>query len=252
LHAIPAGARKFGADGLAQIFNTLKDWRERGYQLLAPPLALVGYDAAADGDDHDALVLNSREEHQHGEKWDPDFSVLTAYRVLLAHRMAKGLEFPDKLAQLLKLHRLLSGWRRKGRVAGHVFTVETNGVGHAMASALRSRIGHAHVLGYTTVGNASANSADEQKLVMPRLAGLDHLRVLAETHVLKVARGAPGAEELTKEMSTFVWRRPGRPEALQGQHDDLVMGLAGTTWCGSRHIPPLLKAVRYRPSGRTH
>jgi hypothetical protein len=239
-------------DGLNQIFNRASDWRDRGYQLRSPPLILAGYDAAGDGDDHDALVVSAREEHQHGDPWDPDFAVLMLFRILLAHRMPQGLEFPDKLAQLLRLHRTLLKWRSKGRAARHVFTVETNGVGHAMASALRARIGEGFVIPYTTVGNVSADPADSAKITMPRLAGLDHMRVLAETHVLKIAKGAEGGPALVQEMGAFVWARPGRPEALPGQKDDLIMALAGLTWIGSKLIPPLLKAKKFRPSGAVH
>lgn len=229
-------------------FNRIVDWKERGYYLRTPPLVLCGYDPAGDGRDRDALIMVAREEHQKGEPHDPDFSVMMLFRTLMAHEMSPDLEFPDKLAMLLRLHRQLRQWQRVGRAHNHVFTVETNGVGYAMGSALRSNIGN-NVVCYTTVGNASNDPYTDKKLAMPRLAALDHLRVLAETHSLKLAKDAPGRELLTRQMASFVWRRAGRPEAIEGQHDDLVLALAGACWIGSKVIPPILKQVVVRPTG---
>lgn len=227
------------------MFNRTMDWKQRGYHLRQPPLILACYDPSGDGDDRDALVLLAREEHQKGEPHDPDFSVMMLFRALMAHEMARDLEFPDKLAMLLKLHRQLLGWTRSGRAAKHVFCVETNGVGYAMHSALRTHIGN-HVIGYTTVGTTNDNTFTEKKVSMPRLASLDHLRVLAETHALKLAKDAPGREILIRQMSSFVWRGAGRPEAMLGQHDDIVMALAGGCWIGSKVLPPVLKQKKFR------
>jgi hypothetical protein len=229
-------------------FNTTSEWRSKGYHLRTAPLVLVAYDPAGDGDDRDALVMISREELQRGETWDPDFAVMMLFRVLMAHRMRPDLEFPDKEAMLLKLHRQLVGWKRVGRASDHVFCVETNGVGYAMASSLRSNIRH-NVIGYTTVGSTSDKPFAEKKVSMPRLAALDNLRVLAETHQLKVAKDAPGRKHVIEEMSSFVWRAPGRPEAMEGQRDDIVMAMAGACWMGTRIIPPLLKQTRVSTKG---
>lgn len=230
-------------------FNTIKDWRDLGFHMRQPPMMLACYDPAGDGTDRDALVLLAREEHQKGEPHDPDFGVVMMFRVLMAHRLSPDLEFPDKLAQLLRLHRELAGWQGAGKAHQHVFCVETNGVGYAMGSSLRSKLGN-RVLTYTTVGNSRDDPYTDKKLSMPRLASLDNLRVLAETHSLKLARDAPGRELLVREMSSFVWRRPGRPEALEGQHDDLVMALAGGCWMGTRVLPPILRAKVYNAAGR--
>jgi len=224
-----------------QAFNTNKDWQKRGFHMRTPPLILVGYDSSGDGDDRDALVMNSREEHQRGEPHDPDFAVLTKYRLLMFHQMETHLEFPDKLAMLLNLHRQLNAWQAVGRCSQHIFCVETNGVGWSMASSLRSKTG-LQVAGYTTVGNLSEDRYREKKLSMPRLTALDYMRVLMETHCLKVAPGAPGAAAFANEVSSFVWAGKGRPEAIQGQRDDLVMAACGTCWIGGKVIPPLLKA----------
>lgn len=228
-------------------FNTGADWKARGFRLQTPPLMLACYDPAGDGADRDALLLLSREEHQKGEPHDPDFAAQTLYRVLMVHQMAAEMEFPDKLAMILRLHRQLRRWTNKGRCHGHVFCVETNGVGYAMGSALRSAVGNA-VVAYHTTGKASSDVPfAEKRPSMPRLPALDNLRVLAETHCLKIARDAPGREILVREMEAFVWRRAGRPEAMDGQRDDTVMALAGGCWVGSKIIPPILKAKRYSP-----
>lgn len=232
-------------------FNTLRDWRDRGYSLRRPPLILPAYDPAGGGRDRDALVIVAREEHQRGEPHDPDFAILTAFRVLLAQNMPPSLEFPDKVAQLLRLHLTLKGWKNRGLAFGHVFCVEGNGVGYGMASTLRQRIS-GNVVTYTTVGGKDDKAAGNSGIVMPRLAGLDLLRVLVETHVLKVQRDAPGAKDLERQMNSFVWRGVGRPEAMEGQHDDLVMALAGSAWIGSKVIPPTIKAKSYSSKGRVN
>lgn len=229
-------------------FNRVTDWKARGYHLRTPPTILAAYDPAGDGSDRDALALVAREEHQKGEPHDPDFAVMMLFRILMAHRMRPDLEFPDKLAMILKLHRQLNRWRGMGRSGKHFFCVETNGVGYAMASSLRSAIGN-HVIGYTTVSNASDKPFVEKRISMPRLASLDNLRVLAETHSLKLARDAPGKEHVEQEMGAFVWRRPGRPEAIEGQHDDIVMALAGACWIGTKILPPVLKQRKVNRHG---
>ena len=229
--------------------NSTEDWKSRGFYMRTPPLILVSYDPAGDGDDKDALVMTSREEHQSGEAWDPDFAVATIYRVLLVHRMRPDLEFPDKLSMLLRLNQQLNSWVNVGRAAAVRFVVESNGVGYAMASSLRDKISNG-VIPYTTVGSTTDKPYKEGKVSMPRLAALDHLRVLMETFCLKIDRQAPGKEILTSELASVVWRRPGRPEALDGQHDDAVMALTGACWIGSKVIPPILKQVIITPKGK--
>lgn len=231
-------------------FNTGADWKSRGFNMRIPPLVLVAYDPAGDGRDRDAVVMISREEHQQGEAWDPDFAVQVVFRILMVHQMGRDLEFPDKLAMLLKLHRELARWGRMGRCKKHVFCVETNGVGYAMGSSLRSTIGN-NVVNYKTVGTASTDKPfTDNRIAMPRLAGLDNLRVLAETHCLKVSKSAPGKEIFEREMGSFVWARPGRPEAIQGQTDDCIMAAAGACWIGTKVLPLFLKQMKYTPVGR--
>lgn len=233
-------------------FNTSADWKSRGFRMRSPPLILVSYDPAGGGADRDAVVMQAREEHQQGETWDPDFAVQVMFRVLMVHQMSNTFEFPDKMAMLLRLHRELGRWTRMGRCKKHVFCIETNGVGYAMGSSLRSAIGN-HVLTYHTVGTASTDQPFiDKRISMPRLAALDNLRVLAETHCLKIARDAPGKKILEQEMSSFVWRRPGRPEALEGQTDDTVMATAGGCWMGTRILPTFLKQTRFSAARGMH
>lgn len=225
-------------------FNNTTDWRERGFYLRTPPVTIASYDPAGSGNDRDAIVLTSREEHQKGEPHDPDFAVALKFRVLGSMYLPPEFEFPDKIARLLSLHRNLTRWQTAGKTFSHFFTVETNGVGWALASELRSKIGP-QVISYTTVGSTSEKPYSGGSVSMPRLAALDHLRVLLETGHLKQARDAVGKKELAAELSAFVWRRPGRPEAMEGQKDDRIMALTGGVWIGTKIIHPVLKARTY-------
>ena len=208
----------------------------------------MNYDPAGDGDDKDALIVVTREEHQRGEVYDPDFAVEMKFRVLMCERMKPTYEFPDKLAHILALHRKLQQWQMSGRIYTHVMGVESNGVGWGLASAMREKLGDV-VIPYTTIGSSTEKPFAGAKVSMPRLAALDHLRIMMETHHLKLIPDAPGAKDLIQEMNSFVWRRPGRPEAMQGQKDDLVMALCGAVWIGSKLIGPVLRAKTVRRGG---
>lgn len=225
-------------------FNNTEDWRERGFYLRTPPVVIVAYDPAGAGDDRDATVLINREEHQKGEPHDPDFAVAIKFRMMGAVRMPPEFEFPDKLARLMKLNDQLTQATNAGRYFSHFFTIETNGVGWALASALRAKIGP-RVIGYATVGAKNDKPYTGGAISMPRLTGLDHTRVLLETGHLKMSPNAVGSKIMAQEMASFVWRSPGRPEAMEGQHDDLVMALTGGCWIGSKIIQPVLKAKTY-------
>ena len=69
---------------------------------------------------------------------------------------AEDADAPDKQARLIKLNRSLNKWQNQGRTQAHFFGVETNGVGYAMASSLKSKIS-APVIGYSTVGSISSD-----------------------------------------------------------------------------------------------
>lgn len=228
-----------------EVFNSEADWHDKGYAMRCPPLMIVCYDPAGDGDDRDALVTVSREEWQRGEPTDINFAVQMKFRVLMCQRMPQDFEFPDKMARLLAMHRKLVNWQAMGRITKHLIAVETNGVGWGLASDLRDKLGNV-VIPYTTIGSQTASPFSGKKISMPRLAALDHLRILMETHHLKLIPDAPGAKMLIDEMNSFVWRRPGRPEAMQGQKDDLVMALCGATWVGSKVVGPILRAEKLR------
>ena len=230
-------------DTKVEIFNSEADWKDRGFSLRTPPFIIVSFDPAGDGDDRDAMIVQSREEHQRGEPHDPDFAVEMKFRVMLAERLPVDYEYPDKLARILAIHKQLVRWQVSGRISGHVICIESNGVGWGLASDLRTKIGQ-FVVSYTTVGSSMDKPYGGGKVSMPRLAALDWMRIMMETHHLKLVPDAPGHKQLASELNSFVWRRPGRPEAMQGQKDDLVMALCGGLWVGSKIIGPLLKAAR--------
>lgn len=232
---------------MTEVFNNVAELRSRGYALREPPFNIVAYDPAGDGKDRDSFVLLSREEWRRGELWDPDLSVEFIFRVILAHRMPIDLELPDKIAQLLALSRQLTRWRAQGKSSGHAYTVETNGVGYGIQGALAEKLS-VPVIGYTTVGKLTQEPVTEKRIAMPRLAALDLVRLYMEMHRLKTVRGGPGIDLLIQELNSFVWRRAGRPEAMAGEHDDLVLALAGGLWIGTKVIPPLTKQQKF-PAG---
>jgi len=226
-------------------FNNADDLKERGFQLLTPPVTIVSVDPSGDGDDKDGVVAVSREEHQRGMAHDPDFAVEFVFRILLAHELPLDYEFPDKLASLLNLDKRLQRWTSQKRQSAHFFAFETNGVGYGYASSF-ARKSSTRVIPYATVGRVSNTSKPpgNAKVAMPRLDALDNTRILIETGYLKAATGAPGLDVLQKQMQAFVWRGKNRPEAMAGQNDDLVLALTGALWVGSKVIPPMLKQVK--------
>lgn len=227
-----------------KVFNNASDLKERGFQLLTPPVTIVAVDPSGDGDDRDGVVAVAREEHQRGMAHDPDFAVEFVYRIMLAHQLPQEYEFPDKLASLLALDKKLQGWTGQRRQTAHFFTFETNGVGYGYASSF-SRKSPTKVIPYATVSrvNNAGAAPGRAKIAMPRLEALDNTRVLIETGYVKGATGAPGLDILQKQMQAFVWRGKNRPEAMAGQRDDLVLALTGALWIGSQIIPPVLKQV---------
>lgn len=225
-------------------FNNTEDWRERGFHLRMPPVVIAAYDPAGSGSDRDALVLLNREEHQKGEPHDPDFAVAIKFRVLGVSELPPEFEFPDKLARLMALHRQLNVWQRRNRSYSHFFSIESNGVGWGLASALKRAIGP-QVISYTTIGATGEKPYSGGSISMPRLTALDFTRTMLETGHLKMAPNAPGVKILQQQMAGFVWRRPGRPEAMEGQKDDAVMALTGGLWIGSKIISPVLKAKKF-------
>jgi hypothetical protein len=236
---------------MAYVFNNTEDWRTKGFYLRTPPVVIAAYDPAGSGSDRDAVVLLNREEHQKGEPHDPDFAVAMKFRVLGTTAFPPEFEFPDKLARMMALNRQLIRWQEAGKCYTFFYAIETNGVGWAMASALRSKLGP-RVISYTTSGSAKEKPYEGGAISMPRLAALDHTRVLLETGHLKMAPNCHGGKELAQEIAGFVWRRPGRPEAMEGQHDDRVMALAGGCWVGTKIVQPVLKAKTYHiPSRRS-
>lgn len=227
---------------------TAEELRSRGFAMIDPPVSVLSYDPAGDGADHDGIVIVSREEHRRGELYDPDMAVEVVYRLLMAKYLPRELEFQDKAATILSLHRSMASWTNKGKMAGHVVLVETNGIGWSMHSFLKGKIGR-RVRGYTTVANVSAKPFQESGMSMPRLAALDNLRMLIDLQRFKSAKNAPGADLLVRELNSFVWKGPKRPEAIDGQHDDLVLPTAAACWFGTKTIPMITKSQRVTPQG---
>jgi hypothetical protein len=232
-------------------FNNADELRERGFVMRDPPVNILAYDPAGDGRDNDALLIVSREEHRRGELWDPDLAVEFIFRILAAHRMPPGLEFPDKLARILRLNSFMAKWTHHKRAHGHIICVEANGVGWGMASSLKSKV-NVPVIPYVTVARADEKTYVEGKVSMPRLAALDHLRIQLELHRVKAAKDAQGIKDLGQELNSFVWVRKGRPEAIAGQTDDLVMALAGAVWIGTKLLPPVTKQQKIGNRTPTH
>lgn len=229
-------------------FMTQDELRDRGFRMVDPPLALMGYDPSGDGADRDAVTIVSREEWRRGELYDPDLAVEFVYRILYASYLPTDWEFSDRAAKLLALHKAMIQWRNSGKMAGHFIFIETNGVGHSMASFLREKMPQ-YIRPYSTVATLTDEMFVKQRLSMPRLAALDHLRMQFDLHRIKAVRDAPGVEDLFNEMNSFVWTRPKRAEAMPGQRDDLIMSLTGPVWFGSKVVPPLTKQMKVEPSG---
>lgn len=225
---------------------TRQELRQRGFIMRDPPLAMLIYDPSGAGEDHDGVVILSREEHRRGELYDPDLAVEMIYRVMYCQYMPRDLEFQDKATKILSLYRSLLNWMYKGRIAEIAVLVETNGVGWPMQSFLKDKIGH-RLRGFTTTATVIGRPSGEAHLnsmwAMPRLAALDNLKMQMDLQRLKAEPKAPGVKDLINEFSSFVWAAPNRPEAIEGQHDDLIMPLAAGCWFGSKVIPPITKSI---------
>lgn len=228
----------------APALNTAQQLKEDGFRLVTRPIAIASFDPAGEGSDHAALTIQQREEWQLGEPDEPRFAVTMISRLLWAERMPPGQELPENVARLIRLARVFQkdpfflNWR---------LVVETNGIGVNYAQLLRRRLPMAHVIGYTTVGQALGDkAAGANGWVMPRQAGLDNFRAGLETQVIKISRKMVGKELLARELRTMVWKGR-RPEAQQGANDDLVMSAVGGYWAATRILP---STVRTLPAGR--
>ncbi len=227
---------------------THDEMKERGFRMRDPGLILCAYDPAGDGDDRDAVVMVQREEWRRGELHDPDLAMEYFWRVLYAEYMDQNYRFSQKIARLLSLHRAMLKWRNQGKSAGHVFLIESNGVGYAAANVMDEKVSDV-VRSYTTVAAKTDHSYQGGSLSMPRMAAMDHTRMLLDLERVKMIPKAPGSKELGQELNAIVWKGPNRPEALDGQHDDMFMAMTACCWFGAKAIPPLTKAVVVTPVG---
>ena len=212
-----------------------------------PPFAIVAFDPAGDGEDENAVALYLREEFERGERHEMGFEHQMIMRLHLIETLRQDLEFPEVLASMLRLYRWLYNMKLQGRIYNFVIVVETNGVGHGYYHSLRNAIG-GRVYGQYTVGGDHEKPINEEKLVMPRMAGLDHFRYCIETHTIKIARDpasgqlAQGADKFRTQMNSFVWKGPKRPQAMEGQKDDLIMAGAIGNWFGTKVLPTVVTA----------
>ena len=225
---------------MANPLNTVKQLHEQGYRLVAPPVAIVTLDPSGAGEDFNALTWIDREEWQRGEVTDKLFSVQRLYRLQVAQRLPQSAEFGDLVAQMLRINLFLKKRRNKKLLHSIITVVETNGVGWGIFNQVKKKIGDG-VIGIITVTGTNSRAFSGGRMSMPRLPGLDHLRVLLETHLLKMHPKTPGAKEIESEFRSFVWKRAGRPEALDGQKDDLLMSLAIGCWVGEKVVPATVR-----------
>lgn len=214
---------------------------EEGWALRTAPSIVVMLDPSGEGDDRTGLVALERHELELGERHDPDFQVEHVFLLTRAERLERDMEFPDVIATLLAFHRYFISEKGKKRINRHWFGIEANGVGWPFASQLRQMIGSDHVLAITTTGAANDLPWSEGGWVMPRMAGLDLLRMMTQLQRFQIKKGAVGKDLIIREMQSFAYKGK-RPEAMEGAHDDLVMAAAGALWLGCRIIPPLVKA----------
>lgn len=229
----------------AEILHTIPQLRELGFYMHDAPVGILCYDPAGSGNDRDAMVLLQREEWRRGELNDPDLAVETIYRMMYCEEMDPTFEAPDKIARALTVLRQMRVWQAKRRLAEVYMTVERNGVGYAMADHLKRQT-KTQIIGYNTVGVMTDKKFQNKQMSMPRLAALDLMRVCLETHRLKMEKRAIGANIIASQINSFVWKRPGRPEAIEGMRDDVIMAICGGIWFGTHAIPMITK---HQPGG---
>ncbi len=229
----------------AETLHTIPQLREQGFFMRDPPVGILCYDPAGAGDDRDAMVMMQREEWRRGELEDPDLAVEIVFRILMAEEMDPTFEAPDKVSRALFVLRKMAMWRQQNRFSEIAMTVETNGVGYALAGHIQRKT-NLTVFGYNTVGVVTDRKYQSKRLSMPRLAALDLMRVNLETHRLKMAKQAPGGAIISRQINSFVWKSPGRPEAIEGTRDDIIMAICGGVWFGT-HLIPLI--TQHKPGG---
>lgn len=221
--------------------NTRDQLHADGFRLLARPYAALTLDPRGEGDDKAALSVMQREEWQRGEPDDRRFATVTMCRILRTEYLPQDNDIPDNVARLLPL---ITTVRNAGYWAGWKLVVESNGIGGGYLHLLRRRLA-GHVVKLTTV-NTTIDDAPHGKSgwVMPRQAGLDHLRAAMEMQTVKLDTAGQhvGLAELAKEFKSFIWKGK-RPEAQEGAHDDMIMSLALGHWFLTRILPSAVKPI---------
>lgn len=212
-----------------------------GFRLRRAPTVLFSLDPSGEGDDRTGLSIIERHELELGEPDEPKFAVEHAFMIRHVERLPRDMEFPDVMALLLAYHKGML--KRPKAVQRHWFAIEVNGVGWPFYSQLHNLCGPGFVIPVVTTGSADDRPYGEEdnRPRMPRMAGLDLFRVMLQLQRIMIVPGAKGADELVREMRSFVFNGR-RPEAAEGEHDDLIFSSVLGVWVGARIIPPTARA----------
>lgn len=207
-----------------------------GFRQRSAPVAVLAMDPAGDGKDRTALTLTEREAWVRGEPYDPDVRLI--YRLVwrIGTLFPVNAEFPFVNASVYSAMNRLRTAVSVGNLSEAVLAVECNGVGWGYASDLRTKLPKGSVMPITTTGGNYDHAMERRGYTMPRKPAADNFRVLMETGRWITAPEAPMADALKSEMDSFIWRN-GKPQAAEGQHDDLVMSSIIGSWVASKLIP---------------
>jgi hypothetical protein len=229
---------------------TLKELRAAGFQEKGPTTEILAFDPAGAGADSPGLVWVTRRTFILGDyPYEPDSSAQPIMRIRAAVAMVPDSSYAEQEARCLTWHRRMMAAQRADQVEQHAVCIETNGVGFALGDQLKRKIGK-FCLPYTTVA-AADKTFKGGKVLMPRGPALGLLRAHMVMHRLKASDDAIGMEDLGRQLDSFLRseKKNGKPEAMAGEHDDLVLPLAACCWMSNRILPlrlPTDPAAGYR------
>ncbi len=120
---------------------------------------------------------------------------------------------------------------------------DLTGIGGSILKLLRRSDIHGWIVPVTiTIGRMVARDADGMHMV-PKQDLVGCLQLLLQGRRLKVAKGLPDADLLSREMQNFRMKSvplTGNDPMIawrEGQHDDLVQAVASACWWAERHPP---------------
>jgi hypothetical protein len=213
---------------------------ELGFRRRKAPVTLLVLDPSGEGDDRNGFGIIERHELELGLPHDKQYQMEQMFVVRHVERLDRGMEFPDVISLILAYHKGLL--KLPKRIARHWIVVETNGVGYGYASMLKKLCGSEYVIPIVTTGSPDDRAVtDDNQPRMPRMAGLDLLRMMLQLQRAMVLPNVKGADLLVSELRTFVYHGR-KPQAMDGAHDDLVMMFALGVWAGVKLIPPVSRA----------